>query len=96
MMNRYGKTRYGTNWLVWHWPGHLMGAVEGLLANLKRYQEQIRKRIEGYNVEFADAGMADNPEKARKAAELLKSNEVGQVFLYISTYALSMFFCTKR
>jgi L-arabinose isomerase len=36
-----------------------------------------------------DAGMVDNPEKAREAALLLKTADVEMVFLYISTYALS-------
>ncbi len=62
---------------------------DGLLANLKTYQEQIRNRIAGYGVEVADAGMVDNPVRARKAADYLKSQDVEIVFLYVSTYALS-------
>ena len=62
---------------------------DGLLDNLKAYQGQIKDRIEGYGVEVADAGMVDNPLKARAAAEYLKSQDVEIVFLYISTYALS-------
>ena len=62
---------------------------EGLLENLKGYQELIKKRIGAYGVEVVDAGMVDNPVKAKKAGELLKSSDVDIVFLYVSTYALS-------
>lgn len=62
---------------------------DGLLDNLKAYQEQIKRRIAGFGVEVADAGMVDNPVKAREAADFLKSEDVEIVFLYVSTYALS-------
>jgi len=61
----------------------------GLLGNLKAYQEQIKNKIAGFGVEVADAGMVDNPVKAREAADYLKSQDVEIVFLYVSTYALS-------
>lgn len=62
---------------------------DGLLGNLKKYQEQIKIRIAGMGVEVVDAGMVDNPVKAREAADFLKSQDVEIVFLYVSTYALS-------
>ncbi|MCX6238535.1 MAG: L-fucose/L-arabinose isomerase family protein [Bacteroidia bacterium] len=62
---------------------------DGLLGNLKKYQEQIKNRIAGFGVEVIDAGMVDNPVKAREAAGFLKSQDVEIVFLYVSTYALS-------
>jgi len=62
---------------------------EGLLDHLKAYQEEINKRLSTYGVEVADAGMVDNPVKAREAADFLKSNDVELIFLYVSTYALS-------
>ncbi len=62
---------------------------DGLLNNLKGYQAEIKQRLEGYGVEVADAGMVDNPVKAREAAEFLKKEDVEIVFLYVSTYALS-------
>ena len=67
-----------------YWP-----QFDGLLDRLKGYQEQIKNRIADYGVEVADAGMVDNPGKAREAADFLKSQDVEIVFLYISTYALS-------
>jgi L-arabinose isomerase len=65
------------------------GQFEGLLENLKNYQAQIKQKIESYHVEVADAGMVDNPVKAREASDYLKSQDVEMVFLYVSTYALS-------
>ncbi len=62
---------------------------EGLLENLRNYQAQIKQKIESFNVEVIDAGMVDNPVKAREAADYLKSQDVEIVFLYVSTYALS-------
>jgi L-arabinose isomerase len=62
---------------------------EGLLDHLKQYQGIIKSRILAFDTEVIDAGMVDNPVKAGKAAELLKKNDVGIVFLYVSTYALS-------
>ncbi|MFY0653948.1 MAG: L-fucose/L-arabinose isomerase family protein [Cyclobacteriaceae bacterium] len=67
-----------------YWP-----QFEGLLENLLGYQEQIKCKIAGYGVEVADAGMVDNPVKAKEAAKYLKSEDVEIVFLYVSTYALS-------
>src|SRR5210317_434637 len=67
-----------------YWP-----QFEGLLGNLTGYQEQIKNKIAGFGVEVADAGMVDNPVKAREAADFLKSQDVEIVFLYVSTYALS-------
>ncbi len=62
---------------------------DGLLNNLKSYQEQIKMRLASSSVEVIDAGMVDNPVKARDAANFLKSEDVEIVFLYVSTYALS-------
>ena len=62
---------------------------DGLLGNLKAYQEQIKHRIAGCGAEVIDAGMVDNPVSAREAADFLKSQDVEIVFLYVSTYALS-------
>jgi L-arabinose isomerase len=67
-----------------YWP-----QFEGLLDKLTGYQEQIKNKITAFGVEVADAGMVDNPIKAREAADFLKSQDVEIVFLYVSTYALS-------
>ncbi|MGN6643413.1 MAG: arabinose isomerase [Verrucomicrobiota bacterium] len=67
-----------------YWP-----QFKGLRSRLLGYQRQIEKRIEGFGVRVVDAGLVDNPEKAREAASLLRREEVDLIFLYVSTYALS-------
>ena len=62
---------------------------DGLLENLQGYQKQIKEKMECPGVEVIDAGLVDNPVKAREAASLLHSNDVEIVFLFVSTYALS-------
>ncbi len=62
---------------------------DGLLENLRTYQNQIKERIESFGAQVIDGGMVDNPTKAHEVAGLLKSSDVEIVFLYISTYALS-------
>lgn len=65
------------------------GQFDGLLDRLKQYQEFIGHKISLQDITLINAGMVDNPEKARQAAEMLKREGVELVFLYISTYALS-------
>ncbi len=65
------------------------GQFDGLLDHLNGYQNEINQKISGYGVEVIDAGMVDNPIRAREAASLLASQEIELLFLYISTYALS-------
>ena len=67
-----------------YWP-----QFDGLLDKLQGHQEQIKNKIEEFGVEVANAGMVDNPLKAREAADFLKSQDVEIAFLYVSTYALS-------
>ncbi len=62
---------------------------DGLLDHLLGYQQEINLKISGFGVEVLDAGMVDNPVRAREAASYLASNEIELLFLYISTYALS-------
>jgi L-arabinose isomerase len=70
------------------------GQFEGLLDRLKGYQKIISERLgksgSGVNtLGVIDAGMVDNPDKARETAALFAEKRVEAVFLYISTYALS-------
>ncbi|MDR2774207.1 MAG: L-fucose/L-arabinose isomerase family protein [Tannerella sp.] len=67
-----------------YWP-----QFDGLLSRLEGYRRQIRERMERMNVTVVDAGMIDNPDKARKAVDYLKEENIDIAFLYISTYALS-------
>lgn len=62
---------------------------EGLLDRLEGYQKKIADRLEETGVEVLNAGMVDNPFKARKSASLFAAAEADMIVLYISTYALS-------
>ncbi len=60
-----------------------------LKEHLLAYHANICKRISGFGAEVVDAGLIDNPVKARGAADLFSSQQVEVIFLYVSTYALS-------
>jgi len=62
---------------------------EGLLDRLTGYQKLINQKLAKEGLEVIDAGLVDNPDKAREAAVLFAETRVEAVFLYISTYALS-------
>ncbi len=67
-----------------YWP-----QFAGLLERLTGYQARIAGQLRKMDVELVDAGMIDNPFKARAAAELFRCEGVELIFLYVSTYALS-------
>jgi L-arabinose isomerase len=62
---------------------------EGLRERLSGYHRYIAGRIEVLGTELINAGLVDNPDAARRAAELFREKRVELVFLYVSTYALS-------
>ena len=62
---------------------------DGLLDNLKGYQQSIKSKMGREDVSIVDAGMVDNVEKARAAVVQFQEERVELVFLYVSTYALS-------
>ncbi len=61
----------------------------GLRERLLGYQAYIAGRLGALGAEVTDAGLVDDPDKARRAAEAFNAAGVDIVFLYISTYALS-------
>jgi len=65
------------------------GQFEGLLERLEGYQQQVASGIEMKGVEVLNAGMVDNPFKAKECASTFASEQVDMIVLYISTYALS-------
>jgi L-arabinose isomerase len=67
-----------------YWP-----QFHGLLERLTGYQNQIAARLRSFDAGLIDAGMVDNPDKARAAASLFRREDVELIFLYVSTYALS-------
>jgi L-arabinose isomerase len=68
-----------------YWP-----QFPGLRERLEGYQDQIAREIlSAGRAGLTNAGLVDNPEKARSVATLFRQEQVDIVFLYISTYALS-------
>ena len=60
---------------------------EGLLSRLTDYQRMIKERMSGLQATVIDGGMVDSPEKAAQTAEVLKSEDIEILFIFISTYA---------
>ena len=61
----------------------------GLKERLEGYQTEIASGLEIQGVEVCNAGLVDNPDKARAAGDWLREKNVEVIFLFISTYALS-------
>ncbi len=62
---------------------------ENLQENLTGYQNLIKEKLENFGANVVNAGLVDSPEKAKEAAEALKTSDIHVLFLYVSTYALS-------
>ena len=67
-----------------YWP-----QFEGLLERLEGYQKQVADKLEGFGAEVINVGLVDTPVKAREKAQVLKTEAIDILFLYVSTYALS-------
>lgn len=67
-----------------YWP-----QFKGLKNRLAGYQRQIGRRLQLCGAELVDAGLVDNPVKARAAAAQFRRESVDLIFLYVATYALS-------
>ncbi len=67
-----------------YWP-----QFEGLLERLEGYQQQIATKMESFGTEVINVGLVDSPVVAREKAQVLKTEDVDILFLYVSTYALS-------
>ncbi|MEE8440150.1 MAG: L-fucose/L-arabinose isomerase family protein [Spirochaetia bacterium] len=68
-----------------YWP-----QFPGLHERLEGYQREIAQEILSSGaVNLIDAGLVDNPERAKSVGSLFRQQQVDVIFLYISTYALS-------
>lgn len=68
-----------------YWP-----QFPGLKVRLEGYQQEISQKILSFgDINLVDAGLVDNPERARIVGALFRQQQVDIIFLYISTYALS-------
>ena len=67
-----------------YWP-----QFEGLLERLEGYQQQLANNMESFGADVVNVGLVDSPIVAREKAQVLKTEDVDILFLYVSTYALS-------
>lgn len=67
-----------------YWP-----QFEGLKERLEGYLSLVEQNIAAVHPEIVDAGMVDNIDKAFAAGKKFKTEDVGLIFLFVSTYALS-------
>ena len=67
-----------------YWP-----QFEGLLERLEGYQNEIANKMESFGAEVVNVGLVDSPIVAIEKAQILKTEDVDILFLYVSTYALS-------
>ncbi len=62
---------------------------EGLEKRLAGYVDIVSEKIGGYGVEVVNLGLIDNAQKTFDAGSQFKREDVGLIFLYVTTYALS-------
>ena len=62
---------------------------EGLRERLTGYIEQVASQLARPDVEVANLGLVDTPEKALTAGHQFRREDVDIIFLYVTTYALS-------
>lgn len=62
---------------------------EGLKDRLQGYLSQVEERLQRPGLQVVNAGLVDNPFRAKEAGSCFRRNEVEVIFLYATTYALS-------
>ncbi|MET0394954.1 MAG: arabinose isomerase, partial [Chitinophagaceae bacterium] len=67
-----------------YWP-----QFSGLKERLEGYLAQVEERLQALHPHVVNAGLVDNADKAFAAGERFRKEDVGIVFLYVTTYALS-------
>lgn len=67
-----------------YWP-----QFDGLKERLEGYMKEVEGKLSAINPQIVNAGLVDNIDKAFEAGQLFKREDVGLIFLYVTTYALS-------
>lgn len=67
-----------------YWP-----QFDGLKDRLDGYMKEMEEKLSSLNPVIINAGLVDNTDKAFEAGQLFKREDVGLIFLYVTTYALS-------
>jgi len=67
-----------------YWP-----QFDGLKNRLEGFMKEVELKLISINPQIVSAGIVDNIDKAFEAGQMFKKEDVGLIFLYITTYALS-------
>ncbi|HSC55080.1 MAG TPA: hypothetical protein VLC98_15720 [Phnomibacter sp.] len=67
-----------------YWP-----QFEGLKERLEGYVYEVEKKLAAVHPKVVNAGLVDNADKAFATGDSFRKEDVGLIFLYITTYALS-------
>lgn len=62
---------------------------DGLKERLEGYLKEVEGKLSAINPQIINAGLVDTIDKAFEAGQLFKKADVGLIFLYVTTYALS-------
>jgi L-arabinose isomerase len=62
---------------------------DGLQKRLEGYLNEVEKKLQITHSNIINAGLVDTPDKAFETGKLFKREDVGLIFLYVTTYALS-------
>src|ERR1017187_5456997 len=67
-----------------YWP-----QFSGLQERLEGYPGIVEKKLSAIHPAILNAGLVDTPDSAFAAGKMFKTEDVGLIFLYVTTYALS-------
>ncbi|GAB3927935.1 arabinose isomerase [Mucilaginibacter myungsuensis] len=62
---------------------------DGLKTTLESYLDRLSAKFDAYPVTIVNAGLVDTVDKAFETGKLFRQQDVGIIFLYVGTYALS-------
>ncbi|SEO75238.1 L-arabinose isomerase [Mucilaginibacter gossypiicola] len=62
---------------------------EGLEQRLSGYVNEVADKLAGFGSDVVNLGLIDTPQKAFEAGSRFRREDVGLIFLYVTTYALS-------
>ncbi|MGN6180859.1 MAG: arabinose isomerase [Mucilaginibacter sp.] len=62
---------------------------EGLEQRLNGYVDAVEELLSTFGVDIVNLGLVDTPEKAFASGRRFRQEDVGLIFLYVTTYALS-------
>lgn len=65
---------------------------EGLKERLEQNLHIVEDKLQAVHPNIINLGLIDTPEKAFEAGDMFRKEDVGLIFLYVTTYALSQLY----